>query len=144
MGRCSVAHRTAAVLFYYEAKSITQTQRRLRRQFNVLMYGAIPSCNRILVRIRKFEDTGSVRDSHHGASRTVCSPRPSTLQHSRILGISRIFGRILQVNHTAAWTWSAISSIRLFHVLVTHRGRHIRRTSLLCERIHNTGPATCN
>jgi hypothetical protein len=71
MGRWSVAHRTIAVLFYYEAKSVIQAQRRLRQQFNVPRHGVIPSHNRILQWIRKVEDTGSVRDSPHRAPRRV-------------------------------------------------------------------------
>jgi len=67
----SVAHRIAGVRFYYEIKSIIQTQRRLRQQFNIPRHGLIPSHNVTLAGVRKFEDTGSVTDIAHGAPRTV-------------------------------------------------------------------------
>jgi hypothetical protein len=104
----------------------------LRQQFNVPSHGGIPSCNTILMWICKFEDTGSVRDIPHGAPRTVGteervhrvresfqrSPRRSVWQQSR--------------QHTlldTIWTWSTISSIRLFHVLDISHGQHVHRTS---------------
>jgi hypothetical protein len=71
LARCSVAQRTAAVHFYCNAKSAIRTQRWLRQQFSVPSHGAIPSSDRILPWIRKFEDAGSVRDSPHGSSRSV-------------------------------------------------------------------------
>ena len=107
----SVAHRIAGVRFYYEIKSIIQTQRRLRQQFNIPRHGLIPSHNAILAGVRKFEDTGSVTDIAHGAPGTVRtkkmflrvresfeqSPGRSVRQQLRILGISRMsLGRILQ------------------------------------------------
>lgn len=64
-------HRTAAVLVHYKAKFVIWSC--LRKQFNVPGHGAIPSCNRILLWIHKFEDTGSVMDSPHRALRTVRS-----------------------------------------------------------------------
>jgi hypothetical protein len=66
-------HRTAAVLFHYKAKVVIWTQSCLRKQFNVPGHGAIPSCNRILVWIHKFEDTGSVMDRPHHALRAMHS-----------------------------------------------------------------------
>jgi hypothetical protein len=64
-------YRTAVVCSYYEAKSVIQTQRRLRQQFNVPWHGAFASSNRILLWLHKSEDTGSLRDSPYGAPRTV-------------------------------------------------------------------------
>jgi hypothetical protein len=64
MERWSVAHRAADIRFYYETKPIIQTQRHFR-------HGAIPSCNTILMWIRKFQGTGSVRDIPYGTPRTV-------------------------------------------------------------------------
>jgi hypothetical protein len=69
MGRWSVAHRTAAVQFCSNTNFVIGTQRRLSQQFSVPTHGAIPSSNRMLLWIRKFEDASSVRDNPHGASR---------------------------------------------------------------------------
>jgi hypothetical protein len=71
MERWSVAHRTADVCLYCKTKSIIQSQHHLRQQFNGPRYGAVPSCDTILMWICRFEDTGSVRGVPHGAPRAV-------------------------------------------------------------------------
>jgi hypothetical protein len=71
MGRCSVAHTTAAFPSHYEGQSVIRTQPRLRQQLNVTRYGVIPTHNRILLWIRKFEDTDTEGNCPHGAPRTV-------------------------------------------------------------------------
>jgi hypothetical protein len=53
-------HRTAAVQFCSNTNSVIRAQRRLSQQFSVLSHGAIPSSNRMLPWIRKFEDASSV------------------------------------------------------------------------------------
>jgi hypothetical protein len=73
MGRWTVAHRTVAVRFNYEAKFVIRTQRGLGPQFGVPRQGVIPSRNRILLWTHKFEDTDSARNSPHSASKTVCT-----------------------------------------------------------------------
>jgi hypothetical protein len=133
VGRWRVAHRTAAVRFYCEARSVIRTKRHWRQQFDVPERGAIPSRSRILLWIRKFENTGSVSDSPHGGSRTVRteenvrramesfqrSPTCLDLQHSRTLGISRRrLGRILQGNKNC----SIHMVPSLFHKVISRFG----------------------
>ena len=103
MDHWSVPHRTTAVRFYYETKSVTEVQRLFRRHFNVGRYGRVPSRNTVLAWVSKFEELGSVLDVKHGAPRTVRtpenlervreafqrSPRRSARQQSRILGVNR-------------------------------------------------------
>lgn len=60
MDRWTVPHRTTAVRFYYETKSVIEVQRQFRRHFNVDRHGEVPSRNTILAWVRKFEETGSV------------------------------------------------------------------------------------
>jgi hypothetical protein len=137
MGRWSVAHRTAAVRFYYKTKSVIWTQHRMRKQFNVPRHGEIASRNRILLWIHKFEDTGSF----HCAPSTVHTEmlaeqgnhfntvHVAQFHNIEASGHKQKFGRVLQEDHTAAWTWSTISTIRLFLVLETSCGQHVHQTS---------------
>lgn len=67
--RWSLAHRIAGVRFYYETKSIIQTQRRLRQLFNISSHDPIPSSNAILAWVHKFEYIGCVTDIPHGPSK---------------------------------------------------------------------------
>jgi hypothetical protein len=138
MERWSVVHRTAAVHFYYETKSIIKTYSHVRQQFNVPRHGATPSCNAILISICKSEDNDSVRDIPHGAPRTVqtaenvrrvrgsfqCSPRRSAWQQARILGISRrSMGWILQDIRLHTYKIQTAQPVEASH------GQHVHWTS---------------
>jgi hypothetical protein len=82
------------------------------------------------------------------------SPHCSTLQHSRILGMTRgHLGRILQDNHTAVWMGPQTLPQGYFTFWIHPMGHHCARllSMRICERLgiqnsptHNTGIEMCN
>jgi hypothetical protein len=96
---------------YIETKSIVETQRRFRSEFNVEKHGQIPSRNTILNWFNKFNAAGSVMSSFTSSGSSVHtpaniervrlavqrSPTRSALQHAAALHLSnRTICRILR------------------------------------------------
>lgn len=112
MDNWPVNFRVFAVTTYIETKSVTITQRRFRRMFNVARHGRIPSRNAILLWVRMFNRTGSVRSVFAGRPSVrneeniervriavQRSPTRSAVRHAAALQLSdRTFRRILHKN----------------------------------------------
>jgi hypothetical protein len=87
---------------YFETKSVVETQRLFRREFNVEKHDRIPSRNIIMNWFNKFNATGSVMSSFTGSGHSVRttanieivwsavkrSPTPSALRHAAALRLS--------------------------------------------------------
>lgn len=74
MANWTVAERVFTVTAFIESKSITHVQRRFQLHFNVPRHGRVPSRNTILKWMRKFNETGSLRNEFVGSARRVRTP----------------------------------------------------------------------
>jgi hypothetical protein len=74
MDNWTVNHSVFAVGTYFETKSVVQTQRRFRHEFDVPRHGRIPTCNAIIKRVHDFNVRGSVVNKSGGHARSVRTP----------------------------------------------------------------------
>lgn len=103
--------RIFVVSVYIESKSVVQTQRRFRREFNVQRHGRIPSRNTIVSWFNMFNARGTLQPSFHGSGRYVRTPE--NIQRVR-LAVQRSPSRSA-VRHAAALRISDRTVRRILH-----------------------------